>query len=102
MLGYRMLKAKTELLQKRQTTPAKPAGGLGGLLAALSSQTRPNSTAPVSTVPEVQDEKAKGWPEAKRRKVRYGPYRIPPISVSKRFDIILSELTSVTGEKLGV
>ncbi|KAF2663348.1 hypothetical protein BT63DRAFT_461457 [Microthyrium microscopicum] len=59
---YRMLQAKSSDLQKRQDAPAT------------------KSVAPKSTVPDVQDEPAKAWKDAKRRKVRYGPYRIPPTS----------------------
>ena len=96
-----MLEAKAGLLQKRQA-PKGGKGGLdiGGLLSALTSQSRPNSTAPVSTVPEVQDEKPTAWPNAKRRKVRYGPYRIPPISVSEWFVLPQTRmLIYVVGEK---
>jgi hypothetical protein len=87
LLGYRMLEARTGLLQKRQAPKGKGGKGgldLGGLLSAFSQQSRPNSTAPVSTVAEIQDEAPKAWLSAKRRKVRYGPYRIPPTSVSTR------------------
>lgn len=35
---------------------------------------------PRSKVKSVQDS-ASSWPGAKRRKIRYGPYRIPPITV---------------------
>jgi hypothetical protein len=80
-----MLEASVGLRQKRQV----PKGGLGGfdiggLLKGLQGQSTSNSTAPVSTVAEVQDEKNSTWPGAKRRKIRYGPYRIPAISVSKQ------------------
>jgi hypothetical protein len=80
-----MLEARVGLHQKRQA----PKGSVGGLpLQTFANQVRPNSTAPVSTVPEVQDEQAKAWPGAKRRKVRYGPYRIPPISVSTYYLLV--------------
>ena len=35
---------------------------------------------PKSLVPEVQEEKAVDYPEAKRVKIRYGPFRAPPRS----------------------
>lgn len=39
-----------------------------------------NKNAPNSSVPETVDLPAKSWAGAKRTKVRYGPYRIPPTS----------------------
>ncbi len=75
-----MLQARAGL-QKRQI--GKGAGGfdLGALLQSLGGA-KANSNAPESKVAEVQEETAVLWPGSKRAKIRYGPYRIPPISVS--------------------
>lgn len=40
----------------------------------------PTATLPKSTVPEVQIEKSKDFEGTIRKKIRYGPYRLPPIS----------------------
>jgi hypothetical protein len=95
-----MLEARLGFHRKRQV----PKGGLGGLdigslLQGLLGQPRRNSTAPASTVAEVQDQEPKDWPGAKRRKVRYGPYRIPPISVSRQYTSYDRSLTIIVGEK---
>jgi hypothetical protein len=65
MKGYRMLQEHTKGGLKKRQAPAK-------------------SVAPKSLVEAIQDEAPKGgWnnPAVKRRKIRYGPYRIPAISV---------------------
>jgi hypothetical protein len=63
--------------------------GFPGLKAGSSS---PNP-APTLKVPEMEDAKAETWPGAKKRKVRYGPYRIPPTSEKN----LESELMKVAG-----
>jgi hypothetical protein len=50
--------------------------GHPGLKAGSQSSNPP----PASKVPDLQELKAQSWPEAKRIKVRHGPYRIPPTS----------------------
>ncbi|KAF2395823.1 hypothetical protein EJ06DRAFT_560306 [Trichodelitschia bisporula] len=48
---------------------------------ALLSSFMPTATgAPTATVPDLQHSPGDAFPGAKRTKVRYGPYRIPPIS----------------------
>jgi hypothetical protein len=81
-------------LQKRQIGK----GGLGGLDfgallgGMLGGGSKGPSNAPESKVAETQEESAVSWPGAKRVKVRYGPYRIPPISVSgnKHFHLLIT------------
>jgi hypothetical protein len=41
-----------------------------------------NVALPKSTVPEVQLEKSKVFNDTIRKKIRYGPYRLPPTSES--------------------
>jgi hypothetical protein len=48
---------------------------------------------PKSLVPQVQDEPPQRWPQAKRRKIRYGPFRIPATSEKNFF----SEYMNVKG-----
>jgi hypothetical protein len=64
-------------LQKRQSSVA--AALLGALANTLSSIGR---EPPKATVAAVQDGPSPVHPEARRKKIRYGPYRIPPVSVS--------------------
>jgi hypothetical protein len=52
---------------------------LGALATQVSSLTR---TKPTSKVPDIAQQESAWGGGAKRRKIRYGPYRIPPISVS--------------------
>jgi len=92
--SYRALQVRTkDVLEKRQAPGAAPAkaGGMFGKMGAA-----PTANAPKSLVEAVQDEASKvGWgnPDVKRRKIRYGPYRIPPIS-EKNFE---SEFLHVQG-----
>jgi len=65
---------------------------LSSLIFPIGKPNRPNST-----VPEFQDSKPVIWPQAKRRKVRYGPYRIPPTSEKN----LESELMNVQGMSNG-
>jgi hypothetical protein len=53
----------------------------------------PPKNAPKSLVAEIQSEPVKYWPEAKRVKVRYGPFRIPPTSEKN----VQSEILNVQG-----
>jgi hypothetical protein len=62
-------------LKKRQLDLGTLLGGALGGGAAVASN------APKSTVPEAQELKAEAWEGGKRVKIRYGPYRIPAISV---------------------
>ena len=40
----------------------------------------PNAVLPKTTIPEVQVAKSKVFEGTIRKKIRYGPYRLPPIS----------------------
>jgi hypothetical protein len=54
-------------------------------LASAITQNAPGKVAPTSKVPEYVDIPTTEYPQfpgAKRRKVRYGPYRIPSNTVS--------------------
>ncbi|KAF2672991.1 hypothetical protein BT63DRAFT_436803 [Microthyrium microscopicum] len=79
---YRSLAARAQGISKR--SPQKipdiqdtPLPGLSNLLAYEVPK-----GAPKSTVPEITETKTDMWESqhSKRVKVRYGPYRIPPIS----------------------
>lgn len=48
--------------------------------AILSTIVNFDKIPPRSKVKRIQDSEST-WPGAKRRKIRYGPYRIPPITV---------------------
>jgi hypothetical protein len=50
-----------------------------GKLQAVTSNG--NATAPKATVPDVQVETAKNFKDASRKKIRYGPFRLPGIKV---------------------
>ena len=85
--AYELFKLRYAGLQKRQSTGgflddlAKLSNYLPKLPAMLASgSTSGPGTPPVSRVAEMQSENAIIWPGAKRVKVRYGPYRIPPVS----------------------
>jgi hypothetical protein len=73
--AHEVLTARAHALYKRQVAKGK-GKDLRGLLGKMSPKLPAN--APKSLVPDVQEEKAVWWPEAKRVKVRYGPFRIPP------------------------
>jgi hypothetical protein len=73
---HKTLSARAHALYKRQVGKGKGGKDLSGILGKLSPKLPAN--APKSLVPEVQEEKPVWWPEAKRVKVRYGPFRIPP------------------------
>jgi hypothetical protein len=89
--GYKILHAKLQGLNKRDpqfegidpTSVTMVGGSLLAWLKSLVETFIPDKNAPRSKVPEMQDEKTEGWdwPGVKRTKVRYGPYRIAPISV---------------------
>jgi hypothetical protein len=78
----------SEKLTKRGTSQIDPDFGkwiasFPGGLALLESfmATKPTSAPPVSRIPQIQDAKVAVWKnknKAVARKVRYGPYRIPP------------------------
>jgi hypothetical protein len=52
---------------------------LGALVTQVSDLARKK---PTSKVPDIAQQESDWGDGAKRRKIRYGPYRIPPISVS--------------------
>jgi hypothetical protein len=64
-------------LQKRQSSVA--AALLGALANTLSAIGR---EVPKATVAAIQDQPSPLHPDARRKKIRYGPYRIPATSVS--------------------
>jgi hypothetical protein len=80
----------SEKLNKRDTSQIDPDIGKwiasfpGGLALLDSLQiSGPTITPPVSRIPQIQDVKVAVWKNQKgavSRKVRYGPYRIPPIN----------------------
>jgi hypothetical protein len=70
-------------LQKRSPQGNGMASILGGLsvLQSWFESVMPRSNkGPTSTVPEIADENSKQFQGALKRKVRYGPYRIPATS----------------------
>ncbi|TLD29730.1 Threonine synthase [Venturia nashicola] len=73
--SHKMLVERTQTLNKRNLNTQSLAAAVSG-----NHRTRALSEAPQSTVPEVQDSPGVSWKEAKRTKIRYGPYRIPPTS----------------------
>jgi hypothetical protein len=82
-----MLQERTKaILEKRQAPAAgaAPAPAMaGGTSALLAGAMKPNPNAPKSLVPQVApDVPSTAFAGATRRKIRYGPFRIPPISVS--------------------
>jgi hypothetical protein len=71
-----MLVERTRTLNRRSADPQLlTAAVAGGLYHAKSK-----SVTPEATVQEVQHSNGEIWKEAKRTKIRYGPYRIPPTS----------------------
>lgn len=90
--SYEVFKQRYGNLQKRQEKASSGGGileSLGKLTSILSklpaiiatgSSSPGNNNPPVTRVAEMQSEPAVVWPSAKRVKVRYGPYRIPPVS----------------------
>jgi hypothetical protein len=102
ILEERFRRAKQRQLAKR--TPQTTAGSLLTLFSAFWSTLQNwDEVRPVSKVPNVQDSMSPYWPGARRTKVRYGPYRVPAISVRcRRLEQTQSELgilTNATGEK---
>ncbi|KAE9986858.1 hypothetical protein EG328_004577 [Venturia inaequalis] len=73
--SHKMLVERTRTLNRRNLDSHSLAAAVAG-----DHHTRALSEAPPSTVPEVQDSAGVVWKEAKKTKVRYGPYRIPPVS----------------------
>lgn len=70
-----MLVQRTQTLNRRNLDAQSLAAAVAG-----DHHPRALSEAPQSTVPEMQDSIGVLWKEAKRTKIRYGPYRIPPTS----------------------
>jgi hypothetical protein len=71
---------KTRGLSRRGTTPPlneNLVAILGSIFGAV--QNFPHR-APKTNIPTIQESPSPSWPGAKRRKLRYGPYRIPPKS----------------------
>jgi hypothetical protein len=85
-----LLSHQVNSIRKRSPQLDGAAPLIAGVLAGLTPTPK---NAPKSLVAEMQPEKAKYWPEAKRVKVRYGPFRIPPTS-EKNFQ---SEMMNVQG-----
>jgi len=90
----------SEHLAKRDTSLIDPDVGqflasLPGGLAMLENLQvfGPNSKAPATKVAQIQESKGIVWKEAKRRKVRYGPYRIPALSEKN----VASEVLKIQG-----
>ncbi len=52
-----------------------------GKLQSLTSNPA-NVPLPKATVPDIQEEPAKVYSDTIRKKIRYGPYRLPPASES--------------------
>jgi hypothetical protein len=88
---HKSLTKRFSRLRKRQFDLAALLGGLGGSAAPPA--------APKSTVPEVQELLATVWKDAKRIKIRYGPYRIPPISVGLGPCILHYTILTLSQEK---
>jgi hypothetical protein len=72
-----VLSARAHALYKRQVGKGKGGKDMSGFLGKLSPKLPAN--APKSLVPDIQEEKPVWWPEAKRVKIRYGPFRIPAV-----------------------
>jgi hypothetical protein len=71
------------MLTKRQLIGGPDSIDLDAVLSGLSGEyTSSNSPSkpPSTKVAEVQDSRSEAWEKATRRKVRYGPYRVPPVS----------------------
>jgi len=83
---HKSLTHRLKNLDKRQLDFGKL---LGGMFASPSSL----ANAPKSAVPEITELKSEAWEGARRTKIRYGPYRIPPIS-EKNFQ---SQIMNVQG-----
>jgi hypothetical protein len=64
------------LARRQSSTTAAILGALANTISSLGKKT------PTPTVASIQDGPSPRFPEGRRKKVRYGPYRIPPISVS--------------------
>jgi hypothetical protein len=79
----RLLAARIQGQKLSKRTPQSPEEVftmLGSFLNwAASSSTKP----PPSKVSEIQEQPSVVWQGAKRKKIRYGPYRMPPLSVSQ-------------------
>jgi len=71
------LKNIPQNLHKRNPQSSILAAVLGALQNTVDSLGR---TLPKATVPDVQVSKSTRFPDAIRKKIRFGPYRIPPTS----------------------
>jgi hypothetical protein len=74
--GHKMLVERTRTLSRRKADPQVLAAAVAGGLYISKTKL----VAPEATVPEVQTTNGEIWKEAKRTKVRYGPYRLPATS----------------------
>ncbi|KAF2431429.1 hypothetical protein EJ08DRAFT_660018 [Tothia fuscella] len=57
--------------------------------------------APVSRVAEIQEDSST-WPNAKKKKIRYGPYRLPPISEKNLESYLLKQQGLAVSLQAGV
>lgn len=100
----RVLRERTRRIVKRSpqgpptgiTIPKASQSGnpdLAKLIGQLAGNGAPNKNQPNSSVPETIDMPPQAWKEAKRTKIRYGPYRIPPTSENN----IESQVLNVQG-----
>jgi hypothetical protein len=87
-------------LSKRDTSKIDPEIGKwfaaipGGMAMLESLQLdSPGSKPPMPTVKQIQESKGVTYKEALRRKVRYGPYRVPPVSERN----VASEVLKIQG-----
>jgi hypothetical protein len=93
------------LVEKRQTANTgswlETLTNYGGLITSLPSMIYGGTTAPItgaepkSLVEEVQITQGVKFPEAKRVKIRYGPYRIPPQN-EKNFNKVVWNVQGVS------
>jgi len=98
-------KRSPQVVSSTPSTPSAPSTGSSltardvftmyvYMFASAVTQFQPGKIPPPSKVPEVMDTQVTGYPEfpgAKRRKIRYGPYRIPS-NAEKTFEsMVLQE-----------
>jgi hypothetical protein len=55
---------------------------------------------PAAKVPDVQLTESKQWPGALHKKIRYGPYRIPPLSVREAQSTSKNKLIEMQEENM--
>jgi len=87
--SHRIFAERTRIVHKKRDPQTSDL--LTALIAGGGGAT--NKNAPNSSVPETKDVPAQAWKGAKRTKVRYGPYRMPPTSEKN----LESQLLNVQG-----